>query len=66
MAREKILKIEIGDVIIRRHPTGEVETKGKNKGMKIYCDTVWDVIKVNKKSIILQEYPTYRIKKLKR
>lgn len=55
----KSLKLKVGDtLIINRRIRG-------NPGFVTFSDEAWDVIKVNKKSIIIQNYPTYKLKKVK-
>lgn len=57
-----MMGVKIGDTII-------IKRRQKPLGPGLPCefhDEEWDVIKVNKKSIVLQNYPTYETKRIKR
>ena len=56
----KKLKFKLGDSITVYTDSGKRTTKNKI----VYNTTILDVIKINKKSIILQNYPTYERVKL--
>jgi len=62
----KKLNLQVGDVLVWKKRLPPIQASGEVYTQEcLWSATEWDVIKINKKSILLQNWPTYEERVIK-